>query len=1000
MATFPSVADVQRRTPNVEPSVASYRTVQAAPIGTEEAQTLYEQGRQTQQAAQSVDQLGKQLDETAAQDALNQLRQARQDLTYDPEKGFRRFKGGDVLKPGPGGQPLLDELPAGLQKQADAIGGKLVSPRARQLFQTAAAKEGIGFKHDLAVYMAGQSEEFEGATYKNTQTGTLNEVAQAADDPAKVMGLAVRAERAALKRAAQLGLPGDALAAAARSNVFRTAIEIQLANGNNRGALQMFDRVASSLDGNDRVQLTARLKSAATDLDADNVAQSYLGLQVPQAVRQYDPLIKKAAGDTGIPEALGYGLISQESGGNPNAVSSAGASGLTQLMPGTAKDLGVTNPLDPQQAVPGGFRYLKQQLVKYDGNERLALMAYNWGPGNVDNWLKKGANPDAIPAETREYVSRVQGYAASFGGKADVKTAQLDLLNRTDLPTAVKAAAYAKIEKQSAAMEALRTATTKQLDGQAQAVITSAILDPSSYKDGTLQTFADNYAAIGDAAKAARFRVLAAMESTLKTFATSASDAQRAMIEQVLEGLPKQVAQGLISGDNKARTEARARGNEAFDVLKKAFTDNVAPEGLQKQARMAIEAFNSGGDSEGARKVAQFYENAAQTNSALQQDRTATDRTITDLKVAADSGQATAQQLQLYDLMTSAVQRQQAAFNADPYKAGTDLYANVGKAVPMNWGDTPDNVSATLAIKAQQARQISALRGGIDVLPFSGAEISELRNALDAGAPDQQRRIMTTLSSLPPEMVPKVAAALAGKGNAGDPLSRSYAAAMSFYADRAPDQAVVADQILRGAQLIKEAGASGRKPATTSDAWQQALQDRVGNVFADMGAKVPAVVADAVAAHYVYQMNRAGRQGEKTDPEILDKSITAVMGQSILHNGQALLPPVRGMTRYEFDGLLGRLTNGDTDGLRTTEGDPITADLIRRRGVLTNVADGVYKVRVPDPRRNGDLSEVVNPQTGSAWLLDAKGLLQRSAPLGSRDPNAPDYIRAPSLSGR
>jgi soluble lytic murein transglycosylase-like protein len=121
--------------------------------------------------------------------------------------------------------------------------------------------------------------------------------------------------------------------------------------------------------------------------------------------------IDAAAATNGIDPALLKGLVSQESGFDPNARSGAGAVGLTQLMPGTAASLGVSNPLDPVQSLQGGAKYLRQQLDRFGGDERLALAAYNAGPGAIARY---GGVPPY--AETQNYVNSVMAKAAAYRG--------------------------------------------------------------------------------------------------------------------------------------------------------------------------------------------------------------------------------------------------------------------------------------------------------------------------------------------------------------------------------------------------------------------------------------------------------------------------------------------------------------------------------------------------------------------------------------------------------
>jgi soluble lytic murein transglycosylase-like protein len=122
--------------------------------------------------------------------------------------------------------------------------------------------------------------------------------------------------------------------------------------------------------------------------------------------------IDAAAASSGIDPALLKGLVSQESGFDPNARSGAGALGLTQLIPGTAASLGASNPLDPAQSLQGGAQYLRQQLDRFGGDERLALAAYNAGPGAVS---KYGGVPPY--AETQNYVNSVMAKASAYRGQ-------------------------------------------------------------------------------------------------------------------------------------------------------------------------------------------------------------------------------------------------------------------------------------------------------------------------------------------------------------------------------------------------------------------------------------------------------------------------------------------------------------------------------------------------------------------------------------------------------
>jgi hypothetical protein len=119
---------------------------------------------------------------------------------------------------------------------------------------------------------------------------------------------------------------------------------------------------------------------------------------------EVDEIIKRASNIYGVDPELVTAVVKAESDFDAGATSSKGAMGLMQLMPETAKELGVKNCYDPVENIMAGTRYLKSLLSRYDGNVELTLAAYNWGMGNIER------QPDRLPQETRAYIARVNGF--------------------------------------------------------------------------------------------------------------------------------------------------------------------------------------------------------------------------------------------------------------------------------------------------------------------------------------------------------------------------------------------------------------------------------------------------------------------------------------------------------------------------------------------------------------------------------------------------------------
>jgi soluble lytic murein transglycosylase-like protein len=150
-------------------------------------------------------------------------------------------------------------------------------------------------------------------------------------------------------------------------------------------------------------QLVSSAMSGGADPVQAAVTQQSVS-QVPAIVppAQIDRLVSANAGAWGVDPALVKAIIANESGFDANATSKTGAQGLMQLEPGTAAELGVTDAYDPAQNISGGTRYIRGLLDRFHGDLRLAIAAYNAGPGAVVKY--NGVPPYA---ETQQYVENV-----------------------------------------------------------------------------------------------------------------------------------------------------------------------------------------------------------------------------------------------------------------------------------------------------------------------------------------------------------------------------------------------------------------------------------------------------------------------------------------------------------------------------------------------------------------------------------------------------------------
>lgn len=142
----------------------------------------------------------------------------------------------------------------------------------------------------------------------------------------------------------------------------------------------------------------------------------------------YDGLIREHAARYGVRADLVRAVVQVESGFNPRAVSPKGAIGLMQLMPATAEEFGVANAFNPAQNIRGGVAYLRSLLSRYEGNEELALAAYNAGPVAVERYGNR------VPPyrETRDYVRRITQTTTPRSGSVVYKS--IEIINGRAVP--------------------------------------------------------------------------------------------------------------------------------------------------------------------------------------------------------------------------------------------------------------------------------------------------------------------------------------------------------------------------------------------------------------------------------------------------------------------------------------------------------------------------------------------------------------------------------------
>lgn len=281
--TVPEAYNYDRPVPKGQSAVPAYQVPNApeAPqLTNADAQAASSAAQQFTKVGGELEKWGDRLDIAQAQDAVNQLRNKRADLTMGDD-GFLKVRGGDVLKKGPDGETIFKTYPQRFQQQVDDIGGKLLSPRAREIYNSRASIELMGYKADVAKHGLSESEKYEASVFKNTQVSLQNRGAQSADDPKALETYAEQAYQSTLARSKTLGIEGEEMAKGARSDVIRMALERKIQSGD-ESAIGLYERFKDKLDAKDGGAIEQAIKT----LRVSATSRAYVGdITAPQAKR-------------------------------------------------------------------------------------------------------------------------------------------------------------------------------------------------------------------------------------------------------------------------------------------------------------------------------------------------------------------------------------------------------------------------------------------------------------------------------------------------------------------------------------------------------------------------------------------------------------------------------------------------------------------------------------------------------------------------------------------
>ena len=379
-------------------------------------------GKAVLQAADQFQREQDELDQVRVDDAINQLKERRDALTFDNDSGYTHVKGIAALQR-QSGKPLADEYGEQLQKTVSALGDSLGNERQKRLFGLKSNDVVTGFRGQVLAHEGQQADAYVMSVREGTIANSQNEAGRYWNDPVRIDGALASIDAAVSDMGRRLGGKSaewiEARQRVEASKALGSAVGAAIERNDYLAADTLLKRYGERMTADDMVRMRGHVDK---QLDAGIAQQA-----ASAVIRQVQPTIQPTDFDRIVNIT-----VQSESGGNPNAISPKGAKGLMQVMDGTnnAPGFGVTPARDdsPAERARVGRDYLGAMVKRYSGNLAQAWAAYNAGPGVVDKAIEESMSPDmakrgrygdwlgGLPAETRAYVQKnVDAYQAGAG---------------------------------------------------------------------------------------------------------------------------------------------------------------------------------------------------------------------------------------------------------------------------------------------------------------------------------------------------------------------------------------------------------------------------------------------------------------------------------------------------------------------------------------------------------------------------------------------------------